>query len=123
MIKKKTLSKREGNAYMSYRVKRMLIFACHWIILKFVHISLPSASAQTGGSFYEPFNNYNTGLWQKADGYSNGNMFNCTWRANNVSMTSLGKCDYRSQVLPIISLTAEKTVLLKHMAMGFMKSA
>ena len=27
----------------------------------------------------------------KANGYSNGDMFNCTWRANNVSMTSSGE--------------------------------
>nr|1CPM_A Chain A, CIRCULARLY PERMUTED [Paenibacillus macerans] len=48
-------------------------------------------SNQTGGSFFEPFNSYNSGTWEKADGYSNGGVFNCTWRANNVNFTNDGK--------------------------------
>lgn len=73
-----------------YRMKRMLMLVVTGLVLSLSTFTA-GASAQTGGSFYEPFNNYNTGLWQKADGYSNGNMFNCTWRANNVSMTSSGE--------------------------------
>ena len=41
--------------------------------------------------FWEPLTYHNTATWQKADGYSNGGMFNCTWRANNVNFTSDGK--------------------------------
>ncbi|WP_446686128.1 beta-glucanase [Paenibacillus aurantiacus] len=41
--------------------------------------------------FWEPLTYFNPNTWQKADGYSNGGMFNCTWRANNVGFTSDGK--------------------------------
>nr|WP_233516795.1 glycoside hydrolase family 16 protein [Paenibacillus curdlanolyticus] len=41
--------------------------------------------------FWEPLTYFNSATWQKADGYSNGGMFNCTWRANNVNFTSDGK--------------------------------
>ncbi|MFS0657085.1 beta-glucanase [Bacillus sp. 179-C3.3 HS] len=75
---------------MSHRVKRMLLLLVAGLLISLSTMPF-TASAQTGGSFYEPFNNYNGALWQKANGYSNGNMFNCTWRANNVSMTSLGE--------------------------------
>lgn len=50
-----------------------------------------SVSAFAGYVFWEPLSNFNSSTWQKADGYSNGGMFNCTWRANNVSFTSDGK--------------------------------
>lgn len=50
-----------------------------------------SVSAFAGYVFYEPLSYFNSNTWQKADGYSNGGMFNCTWRANNVSFTSDGK--------------------------------
>ncbi|MCY7905688.1 beta-glucanase [Bacillus inaquosorum] len=75
---------------MSYRMKRVLLFLVTGLFMSLSAIT-STASAQTGGSFFDPFNSYNSGLWQKANGYSNGNMFNCTWRANNVSMTSLGE--------------------------------
>lgn len=50
-----------------------------------------SVSVYAGNVFWEPLNGFNSGAWQKADGYSNGNMFNCTWRANNVNFTNDGK--------------------------------
>ncbi|MHA6530420.1 beta-glucanase [Paenibacillus sp. BAC0078] len=49
----------------------------------------PSVSAAT--VFYEPLTYFNSATWQKADGYSNGGMFNCTWRANNISFTGGGQ--------------------------------
>lgn len=49
----------------------------------------PSVSAAT--VFDEPLTYFNPATWQKADGYSNGSMFNCTWRANNISFTSGGQ--------------------------------
>lgn len=104
-----------------YRMKRMLMLVVTGLVLSLSTFTA-GASAQTGGSFYEPFNNYNTGLWQKADGYSNGNMFNCTWRANNVSMTSAGEMRLSLTSPPITSLTAEKTAPFKRTAMGYMKS-
>ena len=58
--------------------------------------SLLVLTAQAGTTFgatefYEPLTYHNTQTWQKADGYSNGGMFNCTWRANNATFTSDGK--------------------------------
>lgn len=49
----------------------------------------PSASAAT--VFDEPLTYFNAATWQKADGYSNGGMFNCTWRAANVTFTDSGQ--------------------------------
>ncbi|WP_302848111.1 glycoside hydrolase family 16 protein [Paenibacillus sp. NFR01] len=49
----------------------------------------PSASAAT--VFDEPLTYFNSATWQKADGYSNGGMFNCTWRAANVTFTGSGQ--------------------------------
>lgn len=37
--------------------------------------------------FWEPMDYFNTSAWQKADGYSNGSMFNCTWRSKNVTFS------------------------------------
>lgn len=79
---------------MSNRMKRVLLLLVTGLFMSLSAFT-STASAQTGGSFFDPFNGYNSGFWQKANGYSNGNMFNCTWRANNVSMTSLGKCVWR----------------------------
>jgi len=50
-----------------------------------------SVSAFAGTVFWEPLTYFNASTWQKADGYSNGDMFNCTWRANNANFTSDGK--------------------------------
>jgi len=50
-----------------------------------------SVSAFAGYVFWEPLTYHNPSTWQKADGYSNGSMFNCTWRANNANFTSDGK--------------------------------
>lgn len=53
------------------------------------------ASASAAWVFYEPMSWYNTSTWQKADGYSNGAMFNCTWRANNANFTSAGQLELK----------------------------
>lgn len=50
-----------------------------------------SVSAFAGWVFWEPLTYHNASTWQKADGYSNGSMFNCTWRANNANFTNDGK--------------------------------
>jgi beta-glucanase (GH16 family) len=36
---------------------------------------------------YDDFNSYNTGVFHKADGWTNGNPFNCTWRADCVTFS------------------------------------
>ncbi|WP_375105462.1 glycoside hydrolase family 16 protein [Paenibacillus sp. RS8] len=38
----------------------------------------------------DDFTGFNTELWKKTDGYSNGDMFNCTWRGDNISFTEEG---------------------------------
>ena len=43
---------------------------------------LPAQAA--GGGFVDNFDGFNTGRWYKADGYSNGTMFNAGWRADHV---------------------------------------
>jgi beta-glucanase (GH16 family) len=45
-------------------------------------------------SLYATFDTYNTSVWGKSDGYSNGGMFNCTWRANNVNFAN-GKMELK----------------------------
>jgi len=41
--------------------------------------------------FREPLASFDASAWSKSDGYSNGSMFNCTWRANNVSFNGHGQ--------------------------------
>jgi endo-1,3-1,4-beta-glycanase ExoK len=50
-----------------------------------------TSSASASWVFWEPLTYFNPSTWEKADGYSNGSMFNCTWRANNVSFTAEGQ--------------------------------
>lgn len=70
-----------------YDEKEVLVyFGGNWC-----HLFVFSVSAFAGYVFWEPLTYFNASTWQKADGYSNGSMFNCTWRANNVNFTSDGK--------------------------------
>jgi beta-glucanase (GH16 family) len=46
------------------------------------------ASALTTTHFGEGFDYANTQAWSKADGWSNGSMFDCTWRASNVNFNN-----------------------------------
>lgn len=38
----------------------------------------------------DDFKMFNEAFWKKTDGYSNGDMFNCTWRADNIAFTKDG---------------------------------
>lgn len=67
--------------------KKWLIALCSSLILS-VSLSVPAMAATV---FWEPLTYHNAETWEKADGYSNGGMFNCTWRANNATFTSDGK--------------------------------
>jgi beta-glucanase (GH16 family) len=42
------------------------------------------AEAAIGPSFVDNLDGFDTGRWHKADGYSNGSMFNAGWRADHV---------------------------------------
>lgn len=44
--------------------------------------------ALTNTHFSDGFDSANTQAWSKSDGWSNGGMFNCTWRASNVNFTN-----------------------------------
>lgn len=46
------------------------------------------ASALTKTHMGESFNSANTSSWSKSDGWSNGGMFNCTWRSSNVNFSN-----------------------------------
>ncbi|EKQ50397.1 MULTISPECIES: glycoside hydrolase family 16 protein [unclassified Clostridium] len=46
------------------------------------------ASALTTTHMGESFSSYNTSVWSKSDGWTNGGMFNCTWRASNVNFSN-----------------------------------
>ncbi|MEV4642369.1 glycoside hydrolase family 16 protein [Actinoplanes sp. NPDC049548] len=50
-------------------------------------IGTTPASAAIGGSFTDNFDTFDTGRWHKADGWSNGSMFNVGWRADHVVFT------------------------------------
>ncbi|MEU4384233.1 glycoside hydrolase family 16 protein [Promicromonospora sp. NPDC023805] len=45
---------------------------------------LTPPAAAVGGSFTDNFDSHNGGRWNKADGWSNGGMFNAGWRADHV---------------------------------------
>lgn len=44
--------------------------------------------AATKTHFSDGFDYANTQAWSKSDGWSNGGMFNCTWRASNVNFSN-----------------------------------
>jgi endo-1,3-1,4-beta-glycanase ExoK len=44
--------------------------------------SVPAHAA--GGSFVDNLDSYDTGLWSKSEGWTNGSMFNVGWRADHV---------------------------------------
>ncbi|OOM14269.1 beta-glucanase [Clostridium saccharobutylicum] len=46
------------------------------------------AFALTTTHFSDGFNYSNTSAWSKSNGWSNGNMFNCTWRDSNVNFNN-----------------------------------
>lgn len=50
-------------------------------------VSTP-VQALTTTHFSDSFNYYNSASWSKSDGWSNGDMFNCTWRGNNVNFNN-----------------------------------
>jgi endo-1,3-1,4-beta-glycanase ExoK len=40
-----------------------------------------------GGSFVDDFNTFDYNRWHKADGWTNGSVFNCGWRADHVTFS------------------------------------
>lgn len=50
-----------------------------------VSTNLLSTKVSAASRFTDNFDFYNTSIWAKSNGWSNDQMFNCTWRANNVN--------------------------------------
>jgi endo-1,3-1,4-beta-glycanase ExoK len=47
-------------------------------------ISITHAGITLGESFMDDLNRHDTGIWHKADGWTNGGMFNCGWQGDHV---------------------------------------
>src|SRR3712207_6405762 len=50
-------------------------------------VAAPAAYG-AGGTFFDGLDYYNTAMWHKADGWTNGNPFNVGWRADHVTFAS-----------------------------------
>ena len=48
-------------------------------------VTAKAASAYTESEFTEEFDAMNTRDWHKANGWTNGGVFNCDWRGDNVA--------------------------------------
>jgi endo-1,3-1,4-beta-glycanase ExoK len=55
------------------------------IIIALVFIFFPATLFSAANSLSDDFNSMNTANWEKADGWTNGDPFYCTWRSNNVN--------------------------------------
>ncbi|GAA4605686.1 beta-glucanase (GH16 family) [Actinoplanes octamycinicus] len=67
------------------RARRALTAAALGIAAALTGPGAVPAQAAIGPSFTDNFNGFDTGRWYKADGYSNGSMFNVGWRADHVT--------------------------------------
>lgn len=61
-----------------------------WIGITIAQDSPKGTAPLKEGSLQDDFTGYQEALWKKTDGYSNGSMFNCTWRADNIAFTDDG---------------------------------
>jgi beta-glucanase (GH16 family) len=61
--------------------KRIVLPIIVSLILSFT-IAIPAVAKTHLG---EAFDSYNSSLWEKSNGWTNGGMFNCTWRDSNCS--------------------------------------
>jgi endo-1,3-1,4-beta-glycanase ExoK len=55
------------------------------VVCLLLSVMIPFVQAQS--EFTENLDNYNTSLWEKADGWTNGSPFNCFWRASQVTFS------------------------------------
>ena len=61
-----------------------------WLLVAALAVGLSAApgfvlpAQAAGGGFVDNLDGFNTARWAKADGYSNGSMFNAGWRADHV---------------------------------------
>ena len=71
--------------FSRFRPPMALALATLGIAATLIGTSAQRADAAIGPSFTDNFDYFNTGRWHKADGYSNGSMFNVGWRADHVT--------------------------------------
>jgi Beta-glucanase/Beta-glucan synthetase len=62
------------------KAKKSIILCFILSLLLIFNVALPASAAT---HFGEAFDSYNSNIWEKSNGWTNGGMFNCTWRANN----------------------------------------
>lgn len=64
-----------------------------WVtsLVTILSVILVSTTVFAATVFWEPLTYHNSATWQKANGWSNGGMFNCTWRDSNATFTSSGE--------------------------------
>lgn len=67
------------------KIKKRKILCVTLVLMLLFIVPLRTYAATHMG---EGFDYYNSSLWEKADGWSNGGMFNCTWRANNCNVSN-----------------------------------
>ncbi len=63
-------------------------FACAALGTLMVVFSPIRTEAAITTHFGDGFDSYNAQFWEKADGWSNEGMFNCTWRAYNANINN-----------------------------------
>lgn len=56
------------------------------LVIALLGVIPTSVDAAVREHFGEGFDYFNSSVWEKADGWSNGGMFNCTWRAGNANI-------------------------------------
>ena len=56
-------------------------------ILSLLLISSVALTASAKTHFGEAFDSFNSSLWEKSNGWTNGGMFNCTWKSNNCNFS------------------------------------
>ena len=64
------------------KLHRRLLVTALLVGLSAPALALPAQAA--GGSFWDGMDGFNSSRWAKANGYSNGSMFNVGWRADHV---------------------------------------
>lgn len=60
------------------------------LVVSVLFMAMTSKTVDAAGAYHfgEGFDYYNSQAWEKADGWSNGGMFNCTWRAYNANINN-----------------------------------
>lgn len=66
-------------------MRKIVLFSVIACMMVWGAVALPVSNALTTTHFGEGFDYYNSGAWEKSNGWSNGGMFNCGWLADHVT--------------------------------------